>query len=98
MHVFHNHLLAELKKASVVITEIAFCPHAPEDGCDCRKPSPKLLNQLCDKFDIDPKLSFMIGDKESDVIAGQNANMTSIGLNCKAENSVKSLNEILAFL
>ena len=80
MHNFHEHMLNKLKKAGVTITKIAFCPHAPEDMCDCRKPFPKLINQLCEEFSIDRKLSYMVGDKQSDLDAGTNAGIESFNV------------------
>ncbi len=78
MHKFNQHMLAELKTAGIEIKDIVFCPHAPENNCECRKPSPKLINDLCEKYDIDKNLSYMVGDKESDIKAGENAGLTSI--------------------
>jgi D-glycero-D-manno-heptose 1,7-bisphosphate phosphatase len=73
MHKFNQHMLEQLAQQNIKISEIVFCPHAPEDNCDCRKPKPKLINQLCDKYQIDKSLSFMVGDKDSDVGAGVGA-------------------------
>ena len=42
MHNFHENMLLKLEEQGIKIQEIAYCPHAPDDGCDCRKPSPKL--------------------------------------------------------
>lgn len=57
--------------------EIVYCPHAPEDNCDCRKPSPKLLKALIKKWDINPEESYMVGDKLSDALAGKAAGLNS---------------------
>lgn len=64
----HARLLQLLRP--VKITEIVFCPHAPNDGCDCRKPLPKMGLYLIKKYKIDPKHSYMIGDKKADVEFG----------------------------
>jgi D-glycero-D-manno-heptose 1,7-bisphosphate phosphatase len=50
-----------------------FCPHVPDDGCECRKPAIGLLRQATDDFDIDIPNSWVIGDKRSDVELGFNA-------------------------
>ena len=60
--IFHEH--------GVEFDDIFFCPHAPEDNCECRKPSPELLLDAMKKYDIDPSSSVMIGDKLSDAEAG----------------------------
>lgn len=69
----HKKLLGELEKDGIAIREIAFCPHHPDEGCDCRKPSPEMVHRLADKYDIDLKKSFFVGDKPLDVLTGINA-------------------------
>lgn len=58
--------------------DIVFCPHAPEEKCACRKPLPKLGQQLITKYHIDTKYSFMIGDKKSDIDFGHAIGCQSI--------------------
>lgn len=51
-----------------------YCPHHPTiSKCNCRKPSPYLINKACQQLNIDVYQSFMIGDKISDVQCGINA-------------------------
>ncbi|MDU9799848.1 HAD hydrolase-like protein, partial [Helicobacter pylori] len=50
-----------------------FCRHAPEENCACRKPKPSLILQAAKEHQICLEQSFMIGDKESDMLAGLNA-------------------------
>ena len=38
--------------------------------CKCRKPSPLIINQLCQDYNIDKSLSYMVGDRITDIIAG----------------------------
>ncbi len=78
MHQFNQNMLDKLSEHNIKIQEIAYCPHTPNDGCDCRKPSPKLLNELITKYNIDRKQSYMVGDKQSDIEAGTNAMLASI--------------------
>lgn len=49
------------------------CPHAPDDGCDCRKPKPGMLLRAIDEFGLEAVGSHMIGDTASDVAAGEAA-------------------------
>ncbi len=49
------------------------CPHAPADGCDCRKPRPGLLLQAARELGLDLSASVMIGDALTDVQAGHAA-------------------------
>ncbi len=46
------------------------CPHDSADGCDCRKPKPGLLYQAREKYGMDFKKTYMIGDRWSDMVAG----------------------------
>ena len=55
------------------IFDIFFCPHRPDEACDCRKPSPDLIQQACRRYGIDPADSVMIGDSAKDVLCGRNA-------------------------
>ncbi len=66
-----NKKVAELFKAKgIEFDAVLICPHAPEDNCECRKPSPKLLLDAAAKFNIDLANSAMIGDKLSDAQCG----------------------------
>ena len=84
MHIFHDKLLAETTKIGAHITDIAFCPHHPlsvtnalRTPCSCRKPEPGLIFSLAKKWQLDLRRSVMIGDKLSDVEAGQAAGCAS---------------------
>lgn len=93
MHAVHRELEKQLEKEEITLSGIAYCPHSPDDHCDCRKPSPKLINQFIISDEIDPSQSYMIGDKKSDVDAGINAKMQGILLteNPSKENEFKTL-------
>ena len=66
-----NRKVAELFRVEgIEFDAVPICPHAPEDNCECRKPSPKLLLDAAEKFNIDLANSAMIGDKRSDVQCG----------------------------
>ena len=49
------------------------CPHAPEDGCDCRKPKPRLIIDAARALGVAPEECVVVGDRESDVAAARNA-------------------------
>ncbi len=55
-----------------------YCPHAPDDDCSCRKPYPTMLLDAARALGIDLPASFMVGDKVSDVEAGQNAGCRAV--------------------
>lgn len=48
-----------------------YCPHAPDAGCECRKPEPGLLRRAAKELQIDLAQSYMVGDKISDYEAGE---------------------------
>ncbi|AFI05384.1 D-glycero-beta-D-manno-heptose 1,7-bisphosphate 7-phosphatase [Helicobacter cetorum] len=62
-----------LKKLGFSLDGIYFCPHTPQENCYCRKPKPLLILQATKEHNINLEQSFMIGDKESDIMAGLNA-------------------------
>lgn len=73
-----------LGKKRAYIDGLYCCPHHPDGGypeerkeykvkCDCRKPAPGLLLQAARELNIQLDESFMIGDRASDVQAGENA-------------------------
>jgi D-glycero-D-manno-heptose 1,7-bisphosphate phosphatase len=76
----HNHLIDVYLNHDIKITDIFYCPHHPDftGDCDCRKPKPGLLLQGISKYNIDPSLSYFIGDRERDVQAGNAAGVTGI--------------------
>jgi histidinol-phosphate phosphatase family protein len=49
------------------------CPHAPEDGCQCRKPQPKLIFDAARALGVPPGCCVVVGDRESDVEAARKA-------------------------
>ena len=74
----HTRTLELLALEGVPITGSYICPHAPWDHCQCRKPSPLLLQQAAAEHAIDFARSFMVGDKKADVDAGRAAGCQTI--------------------
>lgn len=97
MHAFNKYMLKCFTESGIEIAELVYCPHSPEDKCDCRKPEPKLINELINKYGIDKSSSYMVGDKLSDAEAGKNAGITGILLNNESEDfiSFSSLTEFV---
>jgi D-glycero-D-manno-heptose 1,7-bisphosphate phosphatase len=79
----HNHLKATYQLNGVNLAEIYYCNHHPEYNgkCLCRKPGSLMLEKALARFDIDPSLSYFIGDRERDVIAGELAGIKGILIN-----------------
>jgi len=60
------------------LDDVRVCPHDDEARCDCRKPKPGLLLEAAQKFDIDLRQSYVVGDRWRDVEAGHRAGCRSI--------------------
>ncbi len=73
-----NAFLAMVAPTGIKITKTYICPHVPEDNCVCRKPKPFMLQQAAKEFAIDLGSSYMIGDRESDIMSGVNAGTKTI--------------------
>ena len=70
----HQKFIDTMAANGVKITEIYYCPHHPETGnCLCRKPQPLMIEKALARFDIDPAKSFMLGDRDNDVLTAENA-------------------------
>lgn len=68
----HDFLVEEMRKFDVHFEEIYYCPHHPDYNgkCLCRKPGSQMIEKAIARFNIDPSLSYFIGDKQRDVDAG----------------------------
>lgn len=71
MHKLHVYMANELAKRGAHIDDIYFCPHAPEDNCNCRKPSPELFFRAAKEHNIDLKKSYLVGDRIRDIIPAE---------------------------
>lgn len=88
----HNKMETNLGNAGAYLDGIYFCPHHPHKGykgevselkveCDCRKPKPGMILKASKDFNIDLSQSFMVGDSDSDIKAGNAAGCKSILVN-----------------
>ncbi|GJG69158.1 hypothetical protein PRLR6025_26270 [Prevotella lacticifex] len=84
LYEIHRKMQTLLGQEGAYLDGIYICPHHPDKGfegerpeykivCDCRKPKPGLLLNAAKDFNIDLSQSYMIGDSDNDVEAGQNA-------------------------
>jgi D-glycero-D-manno-heptose 1,7-bisphosphate phosphatase len=71
---------ARLQAAGVTLDAVEYCPHLANSpleryrlDCDCRKPKPGMLQRAIRALGIDPRLSFLVGDRLSDIEAGRAA-------------------------
>jgi D-glycero-D-manno-heptose 1,7-bisphosphate phosphatase len=68
----HNYMNMLLKYDRADIDAFYYCPHIESDCCDCRKPNTLLFSKAIAEWNIDVKQSYMVGDKESDILAAKN--------------------------
>jgi D,D-heptose 1,7-bisphosphate phosphatase len=74
----HNHMINLLEKENIFLDGIYYCPHSSKDNCNCRKPKTGMLEKAIKEHDIDGNNSWMIGDKLSDIEAGNRINLKTI--------------------
>ena len=77
----NGYLVSELQKRQIQLTEIYYCIHHPDSDsgdCICRKPGSLMIEKAMARFNVDPKRSFFIGDKETDMQAAERAGVAGI--------------------
>ncbi|PHS72724.1 MAG: D-glycero-beta-D-manno-heptose-1,7-bisphosphate 7-phosphatase [Cycloclasticus sp.] len=92
----HQKMLGLVDLAGGFITDIAFCPHSPDDNCDCRKPKAGLLTSLADTNDIALNQSIVIGDSlrdlDSAILVGAKPMLVLTGNGKKTQHDNPNLN------
>lgn len=67
LNTIHSNIHHKMSDNGIDIKEIYCCPHRKEDNCLCRKPKTLFIDYAKDKFSIDLKNSYIIGDHPSDI-------------------------------
>ena len=107
LNYIHKKLETMLGEKGAFIDAIYYCPHHPDGGypeerkeykivCNCRKPNPGMLQKAIEEWNIDIVNSFMIGDRVSDIQAGERAGVKQSILTIENEpnallNTIKNL-------
>lgn len=73
----HSQMSEMLAAQGAYIDGIYYCPHTPEDNCECRKPSPGLVKQAASDFSFEPSRCFVVGDKRCDIELGRAVGATT---------------------
>ena len=101
LHFFMDHLLKTLAKKDINISDYFFCPHHQEGTikaytkkCSCRKPEPGMLHYAQKKYNLDLSQSILIGDKETDILAGKNAGVLN---NILITNSILPIRSMASY-
>jgi D-glycero-D-manno-heptose 1,7-bisphosphate phosphatase len=74
----HDYMLKTIEKNSCKIIKIYYCPHHPDEKCNCRKPNTGMIEQAVKDFKIDLSNALLIGDSNSDIQAANKMKMKSI--------------------
>ncbi|MCZ7645171.1 MAG: HAD family hydrolase [Planctomycetota bacterium] len=69
LHEIHRRMQDEL--GTERLDAIYYCPHHPDDGCACRKPSPAMIRQAVAEHGLDLAASFLVGDSGRDIEMGR---------------------------
>ncbi len=85
----HKKMDEQLSKIGGRVDAVFYCPHGPNDGCDCRKPRPGMLLEIGQRFNVSLKDVIFIGDSVSDIKTASNAHakpmLVRTGKGIKAE-------------
>lgn len=110
LQAMHLKMIDLVTQAGGKITDIAFCPHSPEDDCACRKPKPGLLTDLAKRNNIALSSAIVIGDSLRDLQAALAVEalpmlvLTGKGQTTKQQNpslshpTFETLNDAVAFI
>src|SRR6266508_415225 len=74
----HNKMKEEVEKNGGRIDLTLFCPHTPEEECECRKPRPGLLLRAATMYSVDLSKSYLIGDSVTDIKAAESVGCLTI--------------------
>ena len=69
----HQRMMQRLAEAGGRLDAVFFCPHTPEDDCDCRKPRPGLMKQIAQRYGIELRTVPMVADTLRDLQAAHAA-------------------------
>lgn len=98
VYVIHKQLQNDLRANKLEpFKDFAICPHAPEDKCDCRKPSGKMIRELIEKYHITAEGSYMVGDKLIDAECGKDSGVQGILVRATASKDFPCFKNLLEF-
>ena len=94
----HAHMNRELMAQGARVDAVFFCPHTPEDDCECRKPKPGMLLEIGRRYGLDLAHVPMVADTLRDLLAAQAAGCEPhLVLSGRAKGlSQEQLDEVLA--
>jgi len=73
----HEEMVRQLTRERIQFDGVYICPHAPEEGCRCRKPAVGLVERAAHELGFRPEESFVLGDRRCDIELGQQVGATT---------------------
>lgn len=73
LSLIHDRMIKAIQKSGGRIAKIYFCPHRPDEKCQCRKPRIGLLKKAAREIDLDLRKCLFVGDSLKDIQAGKRA-------------------------
>lgn len=89
LDVIHDMMKKTVQSNGGEIKDIFYCPHIPQNKCDCRKPKPGLIYRAKKRYRINLEASIMVGDSAKDIECARNAG-------CGSAILVKTGNGVMA--
>lgn len=77
LEAIHQRMMSLLLEYGITLDAIYYCPHHPDDNCECRKPRSKLVQQAERDLGFDASRAFVVGDKDVDIELGQRVGATT---------------------
>lgn len=71
LNAIHLRMQREMAAVGARLEAVFFCPHTPEEGCNCRKPAPGLLQQIASRYGAEPHEVWVIGQDPRHLEAGE---------------------------
>ena len=87
----NNWMIGQFEAENINILDVFYCPHSPDSNCNCRKPKPGMFLEAKYKYSIDMKNSWIIGDRETDIIAANSSGIINTIL-VKSGHKIDELN------
>ncbi len=73
LNAVHSHMMKLLAQAGGRIDAVFFCPHTPQDQCDCRKPAPGMMLKIADRLGVELAEVPMVGDSLRELLTAKAA-------------------------
>lgn len=89
IEVLHTKMTDLFRHEGINIDAIYYCPHHPEDKCNCRKPNSGMFIRAVDDLGVNLSKSYFVGDSASDIEAGLNVNLKTIYIGHSDTNNFK---------